>query len=1107
MPVSFSRAVVSAPLEHIDLLADSPDWGDAGEDDARLLRSAFEAAADGIAVVDLTTTDFSVVRSNRRLCEVLGTVPGQLAAVPLLHWTDSLGASTLRDLFAWCRRADRPRAGEILLNPLAGSPRWMRVSVAVLPGFSAARALATFTDISDRRAIDTVTATLPVELLGLDRELRVRWLNPTAARAMGIGIDQVIGRSWPELVPTAVPRQAVYERVLAGESLDFECVPMSRMEGCIRYYRTSLRPLRDAGGAITGMIAMAQDVTDRELARRENANAQHRFTALVERANDIITVIAADGTLTYGSPSVTPLTGHSPDDMVGKRIEDFVHPDDLAYVRERFAIVSARPAGEIGPAASFRFRHRNGGWIWLEATASNSLGDPLVGGIVVVARDVTARRQIESSLAEERHKLDLALSGAKVGTWDYDVATGVHWFDGRCVALLGRNEAELRLDLEALAGMTHPDDFLSARQRLIEHLRGETSWYETEYRVRNAAGNWCWVLARGRAAHRDAHGRVSRIAGVIMNIDDRKRAEHDAQTHADFLRSAVSGGNVGLWAWDAVTGERLVSDSWLAMCGYTRDEWVAQSDPWQQRVHPEDRERVVSSLSALVTGEQDSIDADIEYRFQSKSGDWRWFSARAHVADRDPAGRSTRIVGRVLDITTKMRLRQFLQETQAAAGVGGWEVNLRSGELSWTDETYALFETTRADFRPTMENTGPMYAEAYQGLIASSVEAAITRGEPFDIEVESRTLRGRPIWLRLIGKAELIEGRAVRLYGAKQDITRRRQADAELRRQALVFETLREGVIVFDSSGAIRIANAAADAMFGWPLRGLAGRSVTEIGFDLQRIATHRQMVAPHHGVPLEWTARRADGSSFTAESVLSDLDSPDAALTIAVVMDVTDRRMLERAIIDASNREQQRIGHDLHDGLGQELTGISLMLRSYATRAASDYPQGAPLINEVVDLVNHAVESARALAHGLSPVILERGGLPAALAQLAASSSRTHGMKVQFRKSLAATLELDSTATHHLYRIAQEAVTNAARHSGASVVTVRLSSADDHVRLTISDDGKGLPACPSRQTGTGMGLRIMEFRARMIHAQFAIERTRRGGTRVSCRLPLRPAR
>jgi two-component system, NarL family, sensor histidine kinase UhpB len=217
---------------------------------------------------------------------------------------------------------------------------------------------------------------------------------------------------------------------------------------------------------------------------------------------------------------------------------------------------------------------------------------------------------------------------------------------------------------------------------------------------------------------------------------------------------------------------------------------------------------------------------------------------------------------------------------------------------------------------------------------------------------------------------------------------------------------------------------------------------------------------------------------------------------------------VLETAIIEATNREQQRIGHDLHDGLGQELTGISLMLRSFAQRAAREYPSGAPVINEVVDLVNQAVESTRALAHGLSPIILERGGLPAALEQLAASASRTHDISVRFRKAIAGVLEVDSTATHHLYRIAQEAITNAARHSGASTVSVRLSAGARRISLTISDNGCGMPPPPeAARRGDGMGLRIMEYRARMMHARFDILRLRRRGTRIRVTLTRCPAR
>ncbi|MEZ5458175.1 MAG: ATP-binding protein [Steroidobacteraceae bacterium] len=159
-------------------------------------------------------------------------------------------------------------------------------------------------------------------------------------------------------------------------------------------------------------------------------------------------------------------------------------------------------------------------------------------------------------------------------------------------------------------------------------------------------------------------------------------------------------------------------------------------------------------------------------------------------------------------------------------------------------------------------------------------------------------------------------------------------------------------------------------------------------------------------------------------------------------------------------------------------------------------------MLNEVVDLVNHAVESARALAHGLSPVILERGGLPAALDQLAASATRTHGIRVLFRKAIQGEIDFDSTATHHLYRIAQEAVTNAARHSGASAVSIRLEADAERMTLTISDDGRGLPPPDdSARSHDGMGLRIMEYRARMMHAQFALEAMPRGGTRVQVTL------
>lgn len=1209
---------MSTPLERLELLAShSPGGVDP------LTRAAFEAAADGLAVLDLSSDALIIVHANARLAESLEEPPQALPGRSLLDWTNAAGAAALRDLARLLQHALPRRPVALTLRTRGGATRRMRVTLRPLAIAEPDRlSLATFFDLAEAPAIDAVVETLPVELMEFDRDLVIRWANAAAIEATGRPREQVIGHRWTEVQPMAEERREIYARVLAGEALDFECVPMT-LGNAQRFYQTSLRPIRSPDGSVSGLIAMGRDVTDRERARRAVEEVQRRFAAMIASTNDVIAVIGSDGTMLYESPSVERITGFRPEELVGRSLLDFLHPRDAADIRARLANVAAGGATSR-EAFTVRVRHRDGHYVWLESTTSNLLADPAVRGIVVVSRDITRRRAVEAALAEGRERLELALGGAAVGTWTYDVETGVHRLDHRCAAILGREEAEIVLDLPALADLTHPDDIVEAREALRRYLRGATSWYETEYRARHADGEWRWVAARGRSVERGADGRVRRIAGVLLDIDARKRAERDLRTSAALLETASADGSVALWSWDMVSGERRATDSWLTMTGYSWEEWRAEPDAWRNRVHPDDLPRIDSVLEPLLSGRVERTEEDLEYRFRTKAGDWRWFSARISAAECDAAGRPVRIVGRTLDVTTQKRMRQVLQETQQAAGVGGWELNLRTGELSWTDETYAIFETSRAEFQPSLESTLPLYRPEYREAIDSAVQAATTRGVPFDITVEYETLRGSARWLRLIGKAEVINGEAVRLYGAKQDVTelrrvdaalkkseaqlralasnapdwlvlldlglrvrfvnrpirglapeeavgveslsivpqelrgalleaaseaiqharpvmvegqlRRqsgrlatvefhaapvvesgvvvglsvrvtdvtaaRRAEAALRTQGRMLETLREGVLLVGADGRIRIANRAARRMFGVGAGDtLEGRSVSDLGLDARRLARLAAGQGESVDSPIEWLARRDDGSTFLAETAVSELCDGAKAWTIAVIMDVTERKRLERAIIDASSREQQRIGQDLHDGLGQELTGISLMLRSYARRVATEDPKGARLLEEIIEHVNHAVESARALAHGLSPMILEHGGLPAALAHLAANATRTHGLRVRFRKSLADELRIDPSVACHLYRIAQEAVSNAARHSGASMVTVRLDVGSQNLRLSITDDGRGLPPVGER-AGDGLGLRIMEYRARMIQARFRIEQGARGGTRISCRVP-----
>jgi signal transduction histidine kinase len=216
------------------------------------------------------------------------------------------------------------------------------------------------------------------------------------------------------------------------------------------------------------------------------------------------------------------------------------------------------------------------------------------------------------------------------------------------------------------------------------------------------------------------------------------------------------------------------------------------------------------------------------------------------------------------------------------------------------------------------------------------------------------------------------------------------------------------------------------------------------------------------------------------------------------------DNLALEQQILEIGDDERRRIGHDLHDGLGQHLTGISLLSETLSQRLDSGKLPDAQTVETITRLVSEAVGITRDLAKSLSPVTLERDGLVAAIEELAETSSGLLGINCR-GEFLDQDLNLDRARSLHLYRIAQEAVSNSVRHGKAKHVTIAVRRQDGMLHLTVTDDGAGL----SEKTiaNPGLGLRIMQYRSRMLGATLAVERAgASGGTVVTCICPLEPA-
>jgi two-component system CheB/CheR fusion protein len=220
----------------------------------------------------------------------------------------------------------------------------------------------------------------------------------------------------------------------------------------------------------------------------------------------------------------------------------------------------------------------------------------------------------------------------------------------------------------------------------------------------------------------------------------------------------------------------------------------------------------------------------------------------------------------------------------------------------------------------------------------------------------------------------------------------------------------------------------------------------------------------------------------------------------IATGIDVTERKHLERAILEISAREQRRIGQDLHDGLGQLLTGIAFMSKVQEQKLTDEGMAYAADAAKIVRLVNEAINKTRELARGLSPVVSESHGLMSGLKQLSGEVEDVFGVSCHLHCDNPVLIDDVSVATH-LYHISQEAISNAIKHGRARNIEIGLLASENRGMLTIRDDGSGFEKKPSNNKG--MGHNIMSHRAKMIGGTLEIQSRPSQGTVITCVFPV----
>jgi PAS domain S-box-containing protein len=214
---------------------------------------------------------------------------------------------------------------------------------------------------------------------------------------------------------------------------------------------------------------------------------------------------------------------------------------------------------------------------------------------------------------------------------------------------------------------------------------------------------------------------------------------------------------------------------------------------------------------------------------------------------------------------------------------------------------------------------------------------------------------------------------------------------------------------------------------------------------------------------------------------------------------DVTEHRLLERELLESSARERRHLAAELHDGLGQNLYAASLLARSLETAAHKAMLPITEDLTHLASVIGSSMETCRQIAHGLSPLAEIRGGFIRALEDLTSMPAKGR-TEVALSIVGGASLQIDTVSLDHLFRLAQEAVTNALKHAEATLIQIKLDIQAALVTLTVVDDGIGLPLQPI--ISNRLGLRLMRYRADMIHAKLTITRVEPRGTRITCECP-----
>jgi PAS domain S-box-containing protein len=429
---------------------------------------------------------------------------------------------------------------------------------------------------------------------------------------------------------------------------------------------------RRSNVALRGLLA-SQIQAGYNDAYRAVRESEERYRTLVEWSPEPMCV-NRDGIVVYVNPATVTMFGaQSAHELLGRPMIEFVHPRYREFALARRAQVESGGA-QVVPMVEMEFIKLDGTTFQCESQGLAVMFDGKPS-IQVAMRDISARKAAEAALARSQERLQELVAGSGVGLWEWDFASDELYLSPQWKRHLGYEDAELPSGGDTVRSRVHPDDWERMNQAVLDFRAGLRQSYREEFRMRHRDGDWRWVYSQASIIH-DATGNALRMVGSHVDITNRRRDELALRESEVRLRLALRGADLGLWDWDAPTGQLTVNERWMTMLGLDANGPKPSIDDWHARVHPDDMP-TLEALMLRLTNEFEFTDFEAEIRARHEDGRYRWILDKGAIASRAADGKPLRIVGTHMDITerkeaelTRLSLEAQLRESQKMQAIG-----------------------------------------------------------------------------------------------------------------------------------------------------------------------------------------------------------------------------------------------------------------------------------------------------------------------------------------------------------------------------------------------------------------------------------------------------